>query len=171
MTQHEERLSMLIEPFGDFQREKEGLCLRCGSSFFYRSNKKFCTANCRKRYSEHKANSKCSNKKRTENERLFERAARLGEEYYKVPPQERLGFIKDIIDLARSGQDQHLRLVLSNLVLLQANRESPRNYFIGNRYHNSNIAKIANQYCRHFWNAGIKAVAYGTAPEPDTGEC
>lgn len=116
---------MLIEPFGDFQREREGLCLRCGSSFFYRSNKKFCTANCRKRYSEHKANSKCSIKKRTENERLFERASRLGEEYYKVPPQERLGFLKDIIDLARSGQDQHLRLVLSNLVLLQANRVRP----------------------------------------------
>ena len=131
---------MLIEPFGDFQREKEGLCLRCGSSFFYRSNKKFCTSNCRKRYSEHKANSECSIKKRTENGRLFERASRLGEEYYKTPPPERLGFLKDMIDLARSGEDPHLRLVLSNLVLLQANRESPRIYFAGNKYHNINIA-------------------------------
>lgn len=102
---------MLIEPLDNFHGDEIGFCLRCNRGFSYRSNKKFCSSNCRKRYCEGTANSGLSPKKRAENTMLFDRAQRLGEVFYSKKIDERLGFLKEMIDLARSGQDNHLRLV------------------------------------------------------------
>ena len=67
------------------------LCPQCGSAVTGRPNKIFCTPNCRKRHSEPTSNSVCSPTKRRENQELFDRALRLGEELYATPPEQRLG--------------------------------------------------------------------------------
>lgn len=157
---------MLIEPLDNFQADNFGFCLRCAKEYPYKSNKKFCSSNCRKRYSEGKVNSRLSPRKRVENMMLLERAQRLGECYYQTKCPERWGFLKELIDLARSGQDNHLRLILSNLSLLKANRHDPSYFFINGKYHNGNIAKIANAYCRRLWSAGVKDVVYNKVEEP-----
>ena len=41
--------------------------------------------------------------KRRENTELYDRAIRLTEMLYSIPPHERVGFMKDLIDRARLG--------------------------------------------------------------------
>ena len=98
---------MLIEPVGLFQRAEEGVCQHCDKTFPYRYNKKFCSDNCRKRHHEQSTRYFYKQRKLKERERLFERAQRLGEVYYQTKKEERLGFLKSLIDLARSGGDNH----------------------------------------------------------------
>ena len=158
---------MLIEPVGLFQRAEEGVCQHCDKTFPYRSNKKFCSDNCRKRHHEQSTRYFYKQRKLKEREVLFERAQRLGEVFYQTKKEERLGFLKSLIDLARSGEDNHLRLVLTNFHLLRANYNSPGYLFINRRPHNRNIAKLANKYCRKLWGAGVRDVVYNKVKEPD----
>ena len=41
--------------------------------------------------------------KRRENTELYDRAIRLTEMLYSIPPHERVGFMKDLIDRAKFG--------------------------------------------------------------------
>ena len=78
-------------------------CPRCGAAVSGRPNKIYCSANCIKRHKEIKRNSVLSMAKRRENTELYDRAIRLTEMLYSIPPHERVGFMKDLIDRARLG--------------------------------------------------------------------
>jgi hypothetical protein len=93
----------------------------------------------------------------------------LTEMLYMTRPDERLGFVKDIIDDARSG-NKKLRQLLTNKFVLGAG-EGEMYLFWRRRRDYPNISKAANAYCRKFWDAGIVEVVNNLVPEPETGEC
>ena len=103
-----------IEDENDFPNSKERRCPRCGTSVSGRPNRVYCSSNCRKRHTEGERNATFSMAKRRENTELYDRAKRLTEMLYLKPPLERLGFMKDLIDIARAGSDAQLRDILSN---------------------------------------------------------
>lgn len=151
-------------------------CENCGQSFTRkRKDKRFCSEHCRKDKFQKKdrkinpRNSKQSNTKRRENEEIFDKSKRLSEQLYSLPPSERLGYLKDLIDLARRGETK-LRSLLTNKYLLSAGvdeawlfpRRCPRSY--------RTISQAANSYCIRFWNASIHKVVRKQIEEPETGE-
>lgn len=82
----------------------------------------------------------------------------------------------EVIAAARGGDGKQmpacgkLRAILTDRVLLNATKEhrslfprrAPGVY--------CTIAQAADRYCRRFWGQGVRAVVYGEAPEPATGE-
>ena len=144
-------------------------CLHCCSNIEGRANKQFCSGNCRKRYGEPKNNSQFSLTKRRRNMEFFDRAMRLTEHIYSLPPNERLGCIKYLVDLARSGQDNQLREILCNQYLMKANPFRDKHLFHRKSWRYLTIAQIARNYCKRFWRAKVKDVVYGNANEPDDG--
>ena len=161
---------MLFEPFERDWNTKEGVCLHCGHTFQYRSNKKFCSDNCRKRNNEGTNNSTLSMTKRRDNAMFFDRAMRLAECLYTTPPQERLGFVKSLIDIARDGKDAQLRDILSNYRLLHPNPQTETHFFYRGSRNYRTIAQVASSYCKRYWRASVKDVVYNRVPEPPTGE-
>ena len=87
-----------------------------------------------------------------------------------MPPAERLGFVKDLIDHARAGGDAQLRDILSNIKLLRPHPLEDRHLFHRRSRSYLTIAQAASRYCRRFWKANLREVGYGRAPEPPTGE-
>ena len=93
----------------------------------------------------------------------------LAEKLYTLPVDERLGFMKDIVDDARSGNTK-LRQLLLNPAILRArwdekhlfHRRCPRAY--------RTIGQAADAYCRRYWGASLRDVLYGKAQEPDCCE-
>lgn len=146
-------------------------CPNCGVEVMGRRNKLFCSANCRKRHSEPKQNAVNSPRKRRTNMEFFVRARRLGEELYKVRPQDRLGFIKDLIDEARNGDVSQLKDILSNYKLLHPHPFNDRHMFPKGSRSYCTIAQATRNYCKKFWRADVSDVVYGRVSEPDTGEC
>ena len=92
-----------------------------------RPNKKFCSPNCRKRFSEGLQNSFESREKKKRNYILFDSAARLAKIYFAQSPFERLGLMQTYISMAREGNSK-MREILSNSYL----RSSQNDY--GNPY-------------------------------------
>ena len=127
--------------------------------------------NCRKRYSEPKQNAANSPRKRRANMELFARARRLGEELYKVRPQDRLGFIQELIEEARNGDDSQLRDILSNYKLQHPHPFNDTHMFPKGSRSYCTIAQATRNYCKKFWKADVADVVYGRDSEPDTGEC
>lgn len=151
-------------------------CPACHKEFnARRSSQKFCSDNCRKLNYQKKEraskprNAEYSVTKQYDQALFFDKAMRITEMYYTLRPDQRLGFIKELIDDARSGNTT-LMQILTNLYLLSAGRDKLHLFWLG-RYSCPNITKVANQYCRKFWKAGIKDVVMGISPEPETGEC
>jgi len=166
-TERSEMRDILIEEnAGPAQR----VCPKCQTKLKGRPNKRFCSSNCRKSASKLKQNSQTSKSKRQENTRLFERAQRLAELLYSIPPSKRLGFMKDLIDVAKSGNDNHLRLVLTNYMLLHPHPINDDYLFHRESHTFCTIAQAANNYCKRFWKADVKKVVYNKVPEPETGE-
>ena len=148
-----------------FIREKVRLCLNCDSKVIGRRDRKYCSANCRKRFSENTQNSHSSNSKRDRNYRLFDRCSRLSEYYFSHPPFERLGLMKDWIEIARSGKDKTLRDILSNKFLMHQNDYG--NPYSGKRgRYFGNITKECEKYCRNYWKASAHDVVYNIAAQP-----
>ena len=144
-------------------------CPRCGAAVTGRPNKIYCSANCRKRHKEIKRNSVLSMAKRRENTELYDRAIRLTEMLYSIPPQERLGFMKDLIDLARLGGDAQLRDILSNQTLIKLAWDEKKRFLQRNHNDYCTITRAASNYCKRYWCANVRDVVYGNAPEPPTG--
>jgi len=94
---------------------------------------------------------------------------RLAEEYYALPPQERLGNLKNMIELARA-QPGRLRSLLVNRMLLKPSRSNKRLFVRRLPYNYFTISELADRYCRRFWNAGVHDVLFGRVEEPPTGE-
>ena len=157
------------DDFTPDENNKIRTCPRCSVLVQGRRNKIYCSSNCRKRHKEIKRNSLTSVSKRRENREFFEKAMRLAEEYYTTPPTERLGFLKNLIDLARSGEDMRLRDILSNYKLLHPHPVDDKHLFHRENRANGTIAQEASKYCKRLWKANVKDVVYGKAPEPPTG--
>ena len=152
------------------------ICVQCSQIFQKnRRDQKYCRDACRKNAyqtkdrKENPKNSTESPDKRRRNEVLFDTAKRLAEELYGLPPCERLGYIKTVVDVARDGNAKLVR-ILTNKILLKPDRskkrlfhrECPATYFT--------ISEAADKYCRKFWDASVYDVVHRKAPEPETGE-
>jgi hypothetical protein len=96
-------------------------------------------------------------------------AARIAELYFGEPVTKRLGFMSNLVSIARNGEDKQLRIILSSPIVLDSSNPNC-NPFKGKRgeYFGS-IAAEAEKYCRKFWNASVSDVVYGRASEPDDG--
>lgn len=157
-------------------KQDEATCANCGKIFARsRPNQIHCSPNCRKAHSqkarrtENPVNSRSSPTKRRRDQEFFERSLRLAEMLYGLPVSERLGFMQELIEEARSGNTA-LREILTNQYLLKANRDNRRLFHRKCPAAYFTIAQAADRYCRKFWAANIREVVYGLAPEPPTGE-
>ena len=155
----------VIEDYAPGKSPVIKLCIRCKTEFPFRANKKFCTTNCRRRHGEVKQNSFMSNETRRRNMEFFERAARMAERLFMLPPPHRPDHLSEIIEKARSGEDTSLRDLLSNKVLLDPSN-SWGNHLRGNRGRSyGSIAQAAEAHCREYWNASVRDVVYCRKPE------
>jgi len=144
------------------------ICRHCSVPISGRSDKKFCSPNCRKRFSEGTQNSFESREKKKRNYVLFDSAARLAKIYVQYSPFERLGLIQSYILMAREGNTK-MREILSNHYLMKPDND------YGNPYKGSrgrsfgSLAAACERYCRYYWNASAADVVYNRADEPDDG--
>lgn len=151
-------------------------CPNCSASFPYRSNRRFCSARCRKDHSQKQIrstspmNAHNSPTVRRDQHELFDLAMRMAERLYSLPPFDRLGFLEEIVQQARSGQCPRLRKVLTMPHLLYPDRQ--RRGLFHRRCPDAylTIAQVAERYCRMMWGAGVVAVISGETQEPMTGE-
>lgn len=147
------------------------LCPHCETAVTGRRDKTFCSSNCRKRHSENPQNSFGSREKKNRNMRFIERIMRIKEVYMLKSKFDRLGSMKEMIDLARSGEDKELRQILGNKYMFDPTEK------FGNPYRGArgrfyvSLPLEAEKYCRHFWNASAYDVVFGIADEPDDGFC
>ncbi len=151
-------------------------CPACGNDFLYRSNKKFCSASCRKassqrdRRKQRPANAANSRSIRREQHEIFELADRMAETLYTMPPGQRLGYIEEIVQLARSGRCPQVRKILTNPDLILPNPDKKHLFYRGCRSY-CTISQAADRYCRNSsWSAGVAEVVRGEVPDPPTGE-
>ncbi len=132
-------------------------CPGCGTSFEpKRSNQRYCDSACQK-----KATRNSSRSDRTienlEAIRLhYDRAIRLAEMLYKVPINERLGVMKDILDSAELPEQANIRRILTDPKLLKAH---PRNIddkglFLDGRH--KTISQAATTYTYKFFGISIQ---------------
>lgn len=164
----------------------------CDNTYKHRSNKKFCSDNCRKEGNRPKQNSMSSPTKARNQLEMFDRALVLGEMLYQKErslnfykfgrlqdsprssnkgrsPIERLAFMEELIQLARGG-DAQLRDILTKPHMRDANGYlDPHLFPFGNPAY-CTIAKAASIYCYRFWKATAHDVVYNKMPEPPTGE-
>ena len=151
-------------------------CIKCGQAFYGRSNKKFCSHNCRKLFSQQTirattpVNSKNSECKKREQYELFDTALRLAEILYTLPPSERLGFMERLILMARSGEHPKLKQILTMPTLLNANRKRKSLFWRRAPANHRTISQAANNYCKRFWKRNVIFVVNNTDYEPYTGE-
>ena len=154
-----------------------GVCSRCGAEFPYRSSKRFCSPPCRKASSQDEARAKApanaqhSPGVKREQYRTYELAGRLAETLYSLPPFERLGYLENLIQLARSGGCPRLRGILTNPQLIYP--DTSKRFLFPRRRPEAycTIAQAADRYCKWSqWQAGVASVVRGEVPEPDTGE-
>jgi len=154
-----------------------GVCLRCGVEFPFRSNRKFCSTRCRKASSQQTARAKTPANARNsptvkrEQYETYELARLLADNLYALPPFERLGYLEELIQQARSGRHPRLRRILTNPELIFPDRNKHFLFPRGWPVTYCTIAQAAERYCRWSpWRAGVASVVRGEVPEPDTGE-
>lgn len=157
-------------------KSKSLTCPECGVNFPYRSNKTFCSKRCckassqRARRKELPANAANSRSIRRDQHEVFELAMRMAERLYSMPPFERLGYLEEIIQLARNRQCPMIKKILTMPKLIRPNPNDKHLFYRGCPSY-CTISQAADLYCRMSpWNAGVAAVVRGEVPEPPTGE-
>ena len=143
-------------------------CLHCHSKMPCRANKKYCSDRCRQYGNRNKQNSQNSKGKARENYELFDTARLMADRFHDLPPFERLGHMKALIDEARGGNTK-LRNLLSNYYLRHPNKPDEWLHARGSRQYMT-IAQAANAYCWRFWGTHVTDVVYDRCDEPETGE-
>jgi predicted nucleic acid-binding Zn ribbon protein len=151
-------------------------CPHCGDEFPFRSNKKFCSPSCRKLSAQRDQRKKqpvnatnSPDEKRKQHE-VFELAARMAETLYSMPPFQRLGYIEEVVQLARSGNCPRVRQILTMPALIRPNPDKKHLFPRGCRSY-CTISQAADRYCLISpWNSGVAAVVRGKVSEPPTGE-
>ncbi|WP_170582921.1 hypothetical protein [Ruegeria arenilitoris] len=100
------------------------VCLHCGCEYYQRrKDQRYCEEKCRKAHHQSKSrkenpvNAASSPTKRRQQMELMNSAMRHAEILYSLPVSQRLGYMKELIDLARNG-NQKLRNILTNKYLL-----------------------------------------------------
>lgn len=151
--------------------EKPSLqCPTCGQGFTpRRKDARFCRPLCQQKAARGPRTVALSPTERDRSSRHYARARELAGQLYGLPPDKRLGFMQELIAGARAGNAK-LRAILTDRALLCATKEhrslfprrAPGVY--------CTIAQAADRYCARFWGHGVRAVVYGEAPEPPTGE-
>ena len=145
-------------------------CCVCGTTIqSQRTTKKYCSANCRQKANRNQQYSASSTTKARTNAEFFDRAKRLAEVLYTLPPEKRLGFMQQLIGEARAGNTK-LREVLTNQKLLRPNPIEEKHLFHRSDPAYCTIAQAAQYYCKRFWKANVADVAYNRVEEPETGE-
>ena len=146
----------------------ESRCPACGTTFPYRPNRRFCSANCRKSDSKRAArarvpaNARSSPTVRREQEELFDLATRMAKRFNDPDfREERLGYLNELVELARSGDSPKLSKILTMPKLLRPERRSR---------HGPTISQAVDFFCRKVWGAGSVQVIRGDVPEPPSGE-
>ncbi|WP_224503711.1 hypothetical protein [Celeribacter litoreus] len=94
----------------------------------------------------------------------------MAERLYTMPPGQRLGYLNDIVDLARSGVSPRTRKVLTMPALLKPDATRRSLFWRNSPKTHLTISQAANRFCWRVWNASVKDVVRGIAPEPPTGE-
>lgn len=155
---------------------RQSTCAECGTAFPYRSNKRFCSSSCRKAESQRRrrkvnpVNAKNGPATRREQHEVYELAGRLAETLYSMPPAERLGYMEELVQLARSGDCPKLRKILTNPAFIRPNPQDEHLFWRGSPAY-CTIAQAADRYCRNSpWQASVAKVVRGQVPEPPTGE-
>lgn len=146
-------------------------CLRCGLTFQQRrKDQKYCSRACQKANTHNAARGSRttadSREKRYEKRRQWSTLRWMNETYYGTKPGERLGLIKDWLDLARVG-DTHLRSVLRRPDFIQ--NADPDVCYLGDKGRPA-VPYVAHKFCHRFLDCHIWDWVNGRAPEPDTGE-
>lgn len=134
-------------------------CPACSTAFMpKRSNQKYCSRDCQHRSSRNSSRGDRSTENRDRSWRHYERAYRLTEMVYSTPPQQRLGVMKNILEIVPT--DAGLRNILTDPEMhMKPPRADGR----------MNIAKAAHAYTQKFYGLSIKryikAVRAGQEPE------
>lgn len=157
-------------------RNRQSTCPECGTAFPYRSNKRFCSPTCRKNESQKRrrkdnpVNAQNNPTTRREQHEVYELADRLTETLYSMPLTERLGYMEELVQLARSGDCPKLRKIMTNPAFIRPSRQDRKLFWRGSSEY-CTIAQAADRYCRYSpWQASVAKVVRGQVPEPPTGE-
>jgi len=87
-----------------------------------------------------------------------------------MPVGQRLGYIEEIVQLAKGGECPQLRKILTMPKLIRPNPQEKHLFYLG-RSSFCTISQAADRYCRSSpWKAGVAAVVRGEVPDPPTGE-
>ncbi len=90
---------------------------------------------------------------------------------YTLPPEERLGYIERIIQLARNGDSPIIRDILTTPKLLKPNPEERWLFYRKRPSVYCTIAQAANRYTLSSpWRSSVDRVVKGLVPDPATGE-
>ena len=151
------------------------ICLLCGAKLAGRSHKKFCSSKCRKQnYQQndraiHKLNAASSPTTKRQQLELFDLAMRLAESLYTLPPSCRLGYLEDLIQSARSGENPNLRRILTMPQLLNPKSDEPFKFWRRCPISYFTISQAADKYCMRYWKRGVIFVIRNPTYFPDTG--
>lgn len=163
-------------PFDAIGTENDAVCPTCSQSFTKRRrDQKYCAPKCRKQNYQQRdraknpRNAKNSKETASTNRRHYERALYLAEMLYGLPTSERLGFMKELIDAARSG-DAKMKSIFTDPKLLNASHDEPWLFYRSLPTLFLTISQAANEYCKCYWNSSVGPVVRGEVPEPPTGE-
>lgn len=139
------------------------LCPTCGKDFTpRRKDARFCRPLCQQKSSRGPRTTKESHAERTRNRTHYNRAREMTYEFWGLPRNRQLGYMQELIASARDGNSKLRAIVTDKAILCGSGKMAPKGRLT--------IAQAADRYCQHFWGHGVKAVVYGEAPEPATGE-
>lgn len=152
----------------------DAACPKCAATFSpRRKDQRYCSKPCAKAATRNAARGPrtvdFSPELRRRSRMHYDKAMRLAEMVYTMPPNKRLGFMADLIRLAREGE-RTLRNILTDPTLLRASPDDEGLFFRRSPASYRTISQTADAYCRKFWGAGVKAVVTGECLEPPTGE-
>ena len=153
------------------EQPKTSLCPRCKTSFPYRSNKKFCSAECRKlshQDATRKAipyNATNSRHEARVQEELFELHDILSQQLYELPPFERLGFLESKIMMARNGRHPKIKKILTTPRFIVPTSEQRRRFHLKHPHTYKGFGAAANSYSLFSpWNSSVDKVVLGVVP-------
>jgi len=163
-------------PYEAYGSNADAVCPVCNKNFIKkRRDQESCSTRCRKQKYQKRdrinnpKNSQSSYAVKMRNMRQRIRARELAATLFGIPPCERLGFLKTLVDAARS-HDADLKSIFTDQTLLRASPNEPWLFHRRCPWSYPTISQAGNAYCRKFWNASVTEVVKGNVPEPDTGE-
>lgn len=146
------------------------VCPICQAHFMQRrKDAQFCSRSCQKNSARGPRTIRESPAERRRNSDHYSRTMELAAHLYGLPPHERLGFMKQLVDAARS-HDSQLRSSFTDPKLLRAGRKEPWWFYRRSPRVYLTISQAAHSYCKKFLNAGIRHVLSPKFQEPETGE-